>query len=171
MENRQKIVMIALILIINATIAGFLYNRHPFADAQVSNINLVDTQGNEFDLYGYKGSVVILMFMETYCSACRDEAELMMQIYDECSDEVIFLSVSIDSTLDTNSALIQFKDEMGLKWTVATTSDFILSKYDIYTVPTTIIIDSELTIRQRYEGLTSKDIILNDLNNILNAKS
>ena len=118
------------------------------------NIVGKDTEGEQFELDKYRGSVVALVFSGHWCGPCRAEypfQRAMMSLYEDTSEDVVLLSVNSDPVLDTIRAVKERErlasrtwwdgyGELSIEGPIAT--DWHVSAW-----PTTYILDEEGVIR------------------------
>lgn len=118
------------------------------------DFELLGFDGNIYRLGGFRGKVVILSFMTSWCPSCHVQVQHLKEIRGTYGDEVIIITVLLD-TKDEDAR--RFWREYGIDWIIGRNIT-IGSIYGVYYIPTTIIIDREGVIRLREEGVVSSDI-------------
>lgn len=103
-------------------------------------LTITDIDGNVFNWDDHKDKCVVLYYYFLNCPYCPANAEALnstMQDYSE--DQLIVISISIDSTRDTPALLQEYADEHGYTWMIAldSTGD-ISSAFQVTAAPTTI---------------------------------
>jgi peroxiredoxin len=126
---------------------------------EASDFSLTDIYGNTFSLSDYKGRIVILDFMATWCSPCREEIRYLKKVFDKYADRVIIISISVSPDYDTDERLQKFVKEYEITWTIARDTANVAELYDISAIPTVVIVDREGRIVYRRVGLVD-DITL-----------
>jgi len=144
------------------------------------DFTLTDQYSNEHTLSDYKGKVVFLNFWATWCPPCKKELpdiEALYQEYNLNQDEVVFLGVanpksnaypnSQDGSIEEITA---FLETNGYTYpTVFDETGEILQDYNITAFPTTFMIDKEGNIVGNVPGMMTKDIMINIINQSLQA--
>lgn len=157
MKKRGKVVfLIYLVLLLHSL-------RAVHAEEMAPNFTLTDIDGTEFSLSDFNGKPVLLNFFAISCSACRSEISHIKATHEEFGENLAIISISI-SPFDTVENLKQFRQDKEMNWIVARDNDDINSEYDVLYVPTTVIIDKDGYIQQRYVGLTDESILSQGVN-------
>ncbi len=112
------------------------------------NIVGTDTEGVDFELYEYRGNIVVLIFTGDWCGPCRGEYPYQRSMLDLYKDQnVVLLGANSDSRLRTVRAA---KEREGLSyrtWWDGGTDGPIATAWDVRTWPSTFILDAEGVIR------------------------
>lgn len=144
------------------------------------DFTLTDQYGNEHTLSDYKGKVVFLNFWATWCPPCRKEMPDIEKLYREYNfnkDEVVFLGVVNPSSDEypnnqdvKKEEIISFIEKNGYTFpTVFDETGEVLQNYFISAFPTTFMVDKEGYIYGYVPGMMTKDIMLNVINETLQA--
>ncbi|KYH42335.1 MAG: cytochrome C biogenesis protein [Candidatus Bathyarchaeota archaeon B63] len=128
---------------------------------EAPDFTLTDLEGNVFRLSDFRGRVVLLEFMATWCGACRASMPSLKEIWTRYSRQIVLISISVDPASDTEDVLIEWTRHYGAGWIHArdTSDPRVTQLYGIKVIPTYILIDKRGIIRYRYEGLTSKETL------------
>jgi len=129
---------------------------------------LTEVGGAEFKLSNYRGNVVILDLMATWCVPCGQEMSYLNDIYYSYTG-VTIISVDIEST-DSNDALAQYKADHQANWafaldkpnavTAGGTGDNSLGiTYQAYSIPSLYIIDQSGKIAYQNTGVTDSQTL------------
>jgi cytochrome c-type biogenesis protein len=144
------------------------------------DFTLTDQNGNEHTLSDYKGKVVFLNFWATWCPPCQGEMPDIEELYNEYGKnegDVIFLGVANpasdahpENADVTKDKVIKFLDDNNYTFPVVfdETGD-ILKNYYISAFPTTFMIDQEGNIYGYVPGALTKDLMVNIINQTLEA--
>lgn len=144
------------------------------------DFTLTDQYGNEHTLSDYKGKVVLLNFWATWCPPCNKELPDIEELYNEYNlnqDEVVFLGIANPSSEEYPNNQDVGKEEIisfleDKKYTFPTLFDDtgeILQNYNITAFPTTFLIDKEGNVVGYVPGMMTKDIMVNVINQALQA--
>jgi len=118
---------------------------------------LTDTDGQEFNLSDYRGDVVVLDMMATWCGTCQMLAQdALVPLHD--TQKTTILSIGADRT-ETNSILRDHAIENNYSWRHAIDTDTaqIEERYGVYPVPLVVIIDAEGIVTFIYRGYMDYD--------------
>lgn len=163
----RTILLIALVFIIASASLALLWqstNRPEMGQAQ--NFSLKDLEGNTFSLTDFRGKVVLLDFMATWCGPCRVEVSYLKTIKEKYGERIVLVSISIDATSDSENVLKQFKKEHNLTWLVARDTGGVGQAYRVNVIPTLVIVDGEGRIRFRHEGLIDDGALSREIDKI-----
>ena len=107
------------------------------------DFTLTTLQGEQVSLSDYKGKIVILNFWTSWCGPCKEEMPHMQSFYEKHTD-VAMLAVNL-TTMDLGiDAVKQFVNEFGLSFPILLDeADVVGTQYNILTIPTSYIIDTE----------------------------
>jgi len=113
------------------------------------DFTLVDTENNTFNLSDYRGELVLIEMMATWCGLCKNMADgALMAINNDINDGdlvgVRIISIGVDRD-ENNTDLKNLSTERGYHWqhAIDTNSSQVAEMYDALPVPTTAIIDSD----------------------------
>jgi len=109
-------------------------------------------------LSDYRGEIVLLNFWATWCGPCRIEMPEFEAIYNERKDDG-FNIIAVNSA-ETRDDVQGFRDELNLSFTLAMDEHAdIQNQYNIFSYPSTFILDRDGTILARHFGpLTAEQI-------------
>lgn len=144
------------------------------------DFTLTDQYGNEHTLSDYKGKVVFINFWATWCPPCKKEMPDIEALYNEYNlnqDEVVFLGIANPSSKeypnnqdDDEESIKAFLDDNGYTFpTLFDETGEVLRDYNISAFPTTFMIDKEGNIVGYVPGMMTKDIMVNVINQTLEA--
>lgn len=116
------------------------------------DFTLKDLNGYQVSLSSFKGKVVLLNFWATWCPPCRDEIPSMNKLSQQMKNKkFIILAVS------TDRAVVDVKDfikKHPMNFPVLVDYNLSVSKslYKIFMVPTSLLIDKNGVIVDKYFG-------------------
>ena len=117
---------------------------------------------NFSDLLAQKKPVV-LNFWAGLCPPCRAEMPDLQVFYDEFKDQVYLIGIDIGPLTDLGSrddgrALLE---ELKVTYPAGTTEDTsVVGKYEVLGMPTTVFIDSQGRIYEKWTGILNRDILV-----------
>lgn len=131
------------------------------------NFSLKDTNSGTLNLVDYRGSVVILDFMATWCGPCIDQMDHLKNIQrDYYGKGVRILSIDVDDT-ESREDLADFKNLHNLEWRFAYEGGAAGNTYGASSIPTLYIIDQKGTIVLREVGVTGYSTLSNELDKLV----
>ncbi len=144
------------------------------------DFTLTDQYGNKHKLSDYKGKVVFLNFWATWCPPCKKEMPDIEELYNKYNlnqNEVVFLGVANPKSVEYPSNQDVEKEEIKSflkdnKYTFPTLFDEtgeVFRNYNISAFPTTFMIDKEGNIVGYVPGMMTKDIMINVINQTIEA--
>ncbi len=141
--------------------------RSPGSEAP--NFSLRDLDGRPFQLKDFRGKVVLLDFMATWCGPCRASMPGLKVLWEEYGGRIVLISISVDPVYDTEDRLRSWVRGGGATWIHARdTMDPPLAQiYGVTGIPTYVIIDKDGCVRYRHVGLTSEGVIRGEIEALL----
>lgn len=140
-------------------------------------INLKDQNGNMINIEkDFKGKVVFLNFFATWCPPCRDEIPDIEKLYEDegynKKDVAVIGVVSPGQGREEDEAGVKkFIEKMGIKYPVLMdNTGEIFEKYQVYSMPTTFLIDKESKIYGYITGGITREVMDKAINETKNLK-
>ena len=121
------------------------------------DFTMLDQEGNEVTLASFFGKPIILNFWASWCGPCKMEMPELQEFYDEYGEDIHFLLVSVDDSVDTAKAFIE-KEGYTFPVFFDTTSMGAYT-YGASSIPLTFFIDTEGNLTAYYMGAMSRDIL------------
>ena len=121
------------------------------------DFTMLDMDGNEVTLASFFGKPIILNFWASWCGPCKMEMPEIQKFYEQYGDQIHFLLVSVDESVDTAKA---FVSDSGYTFPVYfdTTSEGAYT-YGASSIPLTFFIDAEDNLTAYYMGAMSQSIL------------
>ena len=123
------------------------------------NFTFTDVNGKTHRLSDYRGKVVIVQFLGTYCPPCRAEMPVLDQIYRDYKGKVVVIGLSVDYIGAPPQKLKPFVQEMGVSYPVGPATEKAWEEYagritGFDSIPQTYIIDKNGFVRYYEVGFT-----------------
>jgi peroxiredoxin len=127
------------------------------------NFELVDLDGQAFQLKNYQGKVVLLNFFSVTCDVCQAEVPDLIALQAGYKDQgLVIAGVAANST----EALASFRQAFGINYPILRDPDAMVSMgYNVSAVPMNVFIDREgwIVATRGYLPLESMEAIIKAL--------
>ncbi|WP_235832621.1 TlpA family protein disulfide reductase [Acetivibrio mesophilus] len=131
------------------------------------DFTLTDLDGNTVKLSDYKGKIVFLNFWASWCGPCTSEMPEFEQVHKEFlkGDDAVILAVNLtDGFRETEEKARKFIDDNGYTMKVLLdTTGSVAQNYNIYSIPTTYVINRDGSIVTYMEGARRGKVLLDIL--------
>ncbi len=177
LEQNWRTIAIVLVVFLIVAVSAYAITTSPDPDGDDGNgdnnpppvrepapgFNVITIDGETIALDQFRGKVVVLDLMATWCGPCKTQMQYLNQLRAEYPEsQVVILSIGVD-TDETDQQLREFRDENYANWRFARDIDDVGGKYDASNIPTMVIVDKTGKIASRDVGVTPfedlKDII------------
>jgi cytochrome oxidase Cu insertion factor (SCO1/SenC/PrrC family) len=177
MKMRRRIALILVALLLSGWLSGCMggaddeieYNGIEYREPpDAPDFTLLDQNGEEFTLSDLEGKVVVVAFIYTTCPdiclAISANMAWAQENLGDASDDVVFLSVTIDPARDTVARLSEWTEAMGYDWThlTAERTSTLVSLYSSWNI---IVDNAHIEASTPTEGAMNRVIILDAENN------
>jgi len=127
-------------------------------DFQLPEVTDQGLTNNKIQLSSFRGNVVVLEFMISYCPVCQQMASAVAYLNDRYSgQDVVFLSVAGTQNGASASSTAQFIKDYGATWTHVLDTDAVFREYGVQATPTYLILDRSGTILSMFQGIIATD--------------
>ena len=121
------------------------------------DFTMLDMEGNEVTLASFFGKPIVLNFWASWCGPCMMEMPEIQKFYDKYGQEIHFLLVSVDDSLDAAKTFIS---DSGYTFPVYfDTTSVGAYTYGASSIPLTFFIDAEGNLTAYYMGAMSESIL------------
>ena len=121
------------------------------------DFTMLDMDGNEVTLASFFGKPIVLNFWASWCGPCKMEMPEIQKFYEKYGEEIHFLLVSVDESLDAAKTLIS---DSGYTFPVYfDTTSVGAYTYGASSIPLTFFIDAEGNLTAYYMGAMSESIL------------
>jgi len=126
-------------------------------DYSAPDFTMLDMDGNEVTLASFLGKPIVLNFWASWCGPCKSEMPELQKFYEQYGEEIQFLLVSVDDSVDTAKAFIA---DNGYTFPVFfDTTSMGAYTYGASSIPLTYFIDSDGNLAAYYMGAMSESIL------------
>lgn len=158
----RRILVVAGIVVAAVVIVAFILSASPAGGPSPGQMapdwSLPSTNGPTITLSAWRGSVVLLEFMDVDCPYCQEEAPILASLYPNYSARnVHFVSIDInfEGPTDTPTRINAFASQYGTPWPYCLDPNGINGVAKLYKVtatPTSFIINTNGTINHVFQG-------------------
>lgn len=169
---RHDAVRLAGVLVVAALLAflwrdnSAAYSEHnPQARAALPEISGPDLQGRTWSLSAHRGSVVLVNFWATWCPPCRAETPGLVRVANEYRGKGLdVVGVSMDETPDPVPAFVA---KFQVPYPIIRPNMDSGPAASIESLPTSLLIDREGRVAQRYVGMVDEGDLTRDIDRLL----
>ncbi|MBL4968702.1 redoxin domain-containing protein [Bacillus halotolerans] len=122
---------------------------------QAPDFTLKTLSGERASLSDVKGKKVLLNFWATWCKPCRQEMPAMEELQKEHSD-VAVIAVNFTSAEKSEKQVQAFADTYHLTFPILIDKKGINADYNVFSYPTTYILDEKGVIQDIHIGTMTK---------------
>lgn len=145
-------------------------------DAQVlgeqesSSWQVTSIDGQELSSEACKGKVTVLVYWATWCAPCREEIPTLIALRNEYSEEELaIIGVSLDQA---SKSIESFVTSNRINYDIVRNNDSLEQSFGpIRYIPTTLILDPQGIVQQRYTGLVAPHVLRGRVEELMKAKS
>ena len=117
--------------------------------------------GTTLSISELSGKIILVDLMTTLCGACSTQNAYLETVYDSLAGSLVILSLSVDNS-ETAELMDDYQSTNGLSWDHGLDTDAKFTNYfQVTSVPTLILIDSDGYFRYMHIGLWS-DVVITD---------
>jgi cytochrome oxidase Cu insertion factor (SCO1/SenC/PrrC family) len=132
-------------------------------------IPLEDVNGDAVYTDDFRGKVVLIEMMATWCLSCAQQEEILKELYPIYKDKnFVLMSISVDPSFDTRDVLKDHIVKKDIPWLM--TRDTTLMMTDFFKVTelaTVLIISPEGEVVERFVGVTNLNTLSRSLDELL----
>jgi cytochrome oxidase Cu insertion factor (SCO1/SenC/PrrC family) len=168
--NHFRFLLFLTVTVAIIAIAWYLFQTsfREYSGTLAPDFSLVDLNGKTFRLSDFRGRVVVIDFMATWCGPCRLEMSHLKVVWEKYGNVIVLISISVDPIYDSEERLRDFvRDFPYATWIWAKDTANLVRVYQVTAIPTTIIIDQDGYIRFRYTGLIDSSTLIQEIDKLL----
>jgi thiol-disulfide isomerase/thioredoxin len=158
--------MLILLGVIIAAVAGGWYLLQP-EETVAPDFSLTDLNGNIFRLSDFRGKVVVLDFMATWCGPCRLQIPHFKVVWEKYGSKIVLISIDVDPRESTEvlRAFVQQFPYATWIWTRDTAN--LAEAYQVTAIPKTVIIDQKGYLMFTHTGVTDASILIQEIDHLM----
>ncbi len=186
MKSKKSLLILVIVFVVLIAGASVLYNflgdkvdtpqiaahdhNHEHTDETdtAPDFTVTDINGNQVNLSDFFGKPIVVNFWASWCGPCKTEMPEFNEAYQEYKNDIHFLMVNMtDGLSETTASASKFIKESGYAFPVYfdTSTDAALT-YSVYSIPTTIFIDSEGHLSASAQGVIDRETLQKGINMI-----
>ncbi len=157
---KARIVLYVALVIGLLTLLGFAVVLQSYTNARPtgsidSGVRFIftDLNGNIVNMTSFRGKVVLLDAMASWCIPCFEENRHLQTIAQLYPNDVQVISMTVDPT-DTISNLKQYVTNNNVTWPMVQFSPTVVASIRSTDLPSLIVYDRQGVQRDRFSGLT-----------------
>lgn len=156
--------IIAIILAMAIIVGGWYLTSL----SKAPDFQLIDLDGNAFKLSDFRGKIVILDFMATWCGPCKQQIPYLIEVWQKYGNHVMIISISIDPVRDDEGVLREFADRFpNATWIWARDTANVSITYKVSAIPKIIVIDGSGNIKFEHLGVTHSSTLIQEIEKLL----
>ena len=161
----RNIILVGVVIVV---VAAAVLLMRPGNSAK--DFSLVDVDGATFRLSDFRGRVVLIDFMATWCGPCMLAMPDLLEMRGEFGEELVMISIDVDPARETEDKLREWRDEWGADWPHALDLEQppVSRSFKVRVIPTIVIVDQEGKIARTHLGPTSRDVLAEEISELLN---
>jgi cytochrome c biogenesis protein CcmG/thiol:disulfide interchange protein DsbE len=130
---------------------------------------LADMEGRSLKLSDLRGKKVLINFWATWCQPCHDEMPELVQKYEEYKDKIAFYGINLTNMEGGNlSEMRNFLQQYHVSYPVLLDKEGrVANQYKIIGIPTTLTIDANGIIVDRFTGSLTETNMEGMIQNLL----
>jgi len=157
------------------TLLGFAVVLQSYSNARTQSgpdngvkFVFTDLNGNTVNITSFRGKVVLLDVMASWCIPCFEENRHLQSITQLFPSNVQVISMSVDPT-DTVSNLKQYVLNNNVTWPMTQFNPTVVATLHSTDLPALVIYDRQGVQRDRFTGLTDVTTMQAAVQDILNS--
>lgn len=152
----RRLILFGVCIILMAGLQPLLPSVGTAAQRQdkAAEFELQDIDGQLHRLSDYRGKVIVLNFWASWCPECVEEMPSLNTLYEKYKgNDLVVLGISADRALESVKRLLS-KTQVKYPLMLDTTGGALFRRYTIIGLPSTVVIDKNGFITERFIGNT-----------------
>jgi len=127
-----------------------------------------DLDGNPVNITSFRGKVVLLDAMASWCVPCFEEVRHLREVTQLYPKDVVVISMTVDPH-DTLSNLKLYRENNNVTWTMVQFQPTVVATIRSTDIPSLVIYDRQGVDRARFNGLTDVATISAAITEVINS--
>ncbi len=132
-----------------------------------TDFSLTDLDATNFKLSDFRGKVVVINFMATWCSACTSQMPNYGTIHERYGDAITLMTIDIDPRGSEETLRNYSKELPYATWIWARDTANLGALYEVEYIPKTVLIDPDGYIRFEHIGVTDPSTFITEIEELL----
>ena len=122
--------------------------------------------GEEISSASSQGKVALIVYWATWCAPCLEEIPALIALREEFGrNDVDIIGVSLDQPSKDIDSFVNSRD---INYEIVRNNESLDKAFGpVRYIPTIVVLDREGTVQQRYTGLVGKNVLQNQIENLL----
>jgi len=139
--------------------------------ALAPDFTLTDLDGNAICLGDFRGKVILIDFMATWCGPCRQQMPHLKAVWEkeEYKGKVVIISIDVDPRVPVED-LESYRQGYPYAtwiWAKDTAEQGVAASYGVRAIPTIVIIDQEGYVMFVHVGVTDASTLIREIDSLL----
>lgn len=170
-DTRDVVIILGIVIFFGILVIGYFQSlgENPIIQGEPApDFSLHDLNGNEVQLSRLQGKVVVLNFMATWCGACHQQVNQLVDVWSSFGDQITIISIGIDTQESEQTLRDYVQRYPNASWIWAKDTIHLSHTYWSTAIPLTVIIDSEGIIQYSTVGVAYATVLSNEITPLLN---
>jgi len=165
-RRKMKILGSLIFLVIVVSVAGIWYLLQSGGNL-APDFSLIDLEEDTFRLSEFRGRVVVLDFMATWCGPCRLQMAHFRPVWEKYGSRIVLISIDVDPR-ESVEVLRAFAEQFPYAtWIWARDTANLAEAYQVTAIPKTVIIDRNGYIRFTHTGVTEAATLMQEIGQLM----
>lgn len=155
MKNRSYLKRLLILCLCGSWVLLLSHCAKPPSPTTAPDFTLKTLNGQEITLSKLKGKVILLDFWATWCAPCRESIPHLIHLQ-KMYQEKGFVVIGMNVDKGDVETVQRFVTSMDIPYPITITPEEVSRNFGVTALPTTILIDKEGKIRQKFLGFNSE---------------
>jgi thiol-disulfide isomerase/thioredoxin len=129
--------------------------------------SLTDLNGNAFSSNDFRGKVVVIDFMATWCGPCETQMSNFKVVWERYGGNIVLISIDVDPTESAGTLRAYSQQFQYATWTWARDTVNLADDYEVTAIPKIVIIDRNGYARFVHMGVTDSSTLIREIDSLL----
>jgi peroxiredoxin len=158
--SKLGLLALSFMLMVSSGLVWAMGSRVPAVGTSAEDFRLVDLEGKQQSLSQYRGKVVLVNFLATWCKPCTTEMPAMQALYDKLRDQG-FVVLAVNE-LEDEAKVREHIKQHGHTFPVLMDRDHkVANQFGVFGLPVSVFIDEKGVVQEYIKGgLLTAQVIL-----------